>query len=283
MKNLILQTPAQHFLKHGWGLIDAPVMAQDPEKIKTIFQILKKVIKEEVNDGGRNYTFDYYGAGDPDDGLVYRSKKDGYDDKIFWHYRPRLMRLYEHRFQSDPSENFIRVSNFCMLIQEQIEILVLKFLQELDLETKSEFQFVQAFTSPFAQDDHVLRMISYVSQEKEGATLAQDHQDKSLITAHVYQNMGGLNLHTDTDPVSYRQQTGKMLVFAGKQMAIQTGATEWFQPKPGDTTALRHTTVGGKIPAVWHGALATPETVGKERHAIVFFLKGGIPFTAYEK
>jgi hypothetical protein len=273
-----LQQAAEHFLAHGWALIDAPVMAQDPEKIKTIFQTLKKVIKEEVLQGGRDYTFDYYGAGDPDDGLVYRSKKDGYDDKIFWHYRPRLVRLYEHRFETDPSENFVRVSNFCSLIQEQIEHLILKFLQELDHQTNSEFQLVRAFTSPFAQDDHVLRMISYVSQENARATLAQDHQDRSLITAHVYENMGGLNLHTDTSPVSYRQQAGKMLVFAGKQMAIRTGATEWFQPKPGDTTALRHTTVGGKIPAVWHGALTTPETVGKERHVIVSFLKGGIPF-----
>lgn len=280
LKNTKYKPEVNHFLEHGWTIIDAPSIVHDTKKVSDFFALLKKIIQQEVYNEGKNLTFDYGNIGDPDDGFVNRSSQDGYDDKIFWHNRPkRLHQLYQHRFGSEPSKEFLQLMEFNTKVMRQTQKIVISFLEELEASIPEYNKvFTKAITDPYGEQDHVTRMILYHPKKTHEASLATEHQDRCFITAHVYQNMSGLYLiDKNGKKIFYQQKPGKMLLFASKQMTILSGGEEKWTFNQNDGTP-KHKTIGGRFPAVYHGVQVDAENSGKERHVLVNFFKGPVPF-----
>jgi len=210
---------------------------------------------------------------DPDDGLIVRPGKlvDGkiMDEKMFFHYRPRLLSLLRKRGVdcTDYAEWLLHCAELyeiCMRAQNE-------FAKALDTVFPGR-HFYDMVREEQAQDMHVLRLLCY-----GGTGSAKDHQDRSLWTIHMSQTDGHTPLHLGEDQEEYVSATNTALMFAGKKIAQHTGAS---------FNLHKNMFEGGMIHAVTHGVSATNiirevEPVGpqEKRVAIVFFghVVGSLP------
>jgi hypothetical protein len=202
-------------------------------------------------------------CGDPadwDDGYVPRQKGEScpgcgecalQDDKHFFHYRPHLTALLDHKHvdfgdRVEWIDDLNTLFTFCRDAFHEVTM-------RLDAHYP-EFDFAARFKSTVAESRHVLRLLSYNRQMLPGELLGKYHIDRNFGTIQVHETHPALVLTLPDRRINYVPKPGKALVFTGGKAAAITNSR---------LSGIRH---GVVVPDSFK-----PEPVQKPRQSIVFF------------
>jgi len=163
------------------------------------------------------WRFDVQGNEDPDDGYVRKSGGE-YDSKILFHFRLTLP-SYLREIGVDAKKNGLWLAD-CNVLYNYCLSMQYAFAAHLD-EKMPGYNFLGEMQDEIANTQHVLRLISYDVPEEGNNILGKDHQDKSLITTHVWESHPGLCISSGS--FLYRSEPYKSLVFLGKKSSLITG------------------------------------------------------------
>ena len=102
-----------------------------------------------------------------------------------------------------------------------------------------------------------LRFLAYQPRTAGNRETATAHQDRALLTIHVYESAPGLYIgHDKETKIRVGVPQGQVAVFAGRKAAQMTN---------------------GKLVALWHGTEEVPELEPGGRLSAVFFLHSDVP------
>lgn len=173
------------------------------------------------------------------------------DNKHFFHYRPYLVALLEHKHvdfaqQLSWLEDLHKLYEFC-------RSHFLKVLEQLDSDYR-EFDFAKRFDALVANTQHVVRLLSYNEPMRPGQLLGKAHNDRNFGTIQVFETHPALVLNLPGGKHNYIPREGQALVFTGDK-----------------AVALTH----GKLHAVNHAVIVPDDFVQEgsvtSRQSIVFF------------
>lgn len=247
---------AQQFVYEGFCHI--PIYVGRVEEAQQAFKnLFSSLVPNEDAHGTRK------GERDPDVGLIRKTKSLGGDDKWFFHVaadmkmwlsRHALTEFEKHR------EDLKVLSYFKRLARDEMMKISSSIENELDLASGTLSRSIMACShNNMRYSVNTLRGLFYETGPEQ--TGAKPHIDRNLLTGHLGDEGGELQVMIDGNWQSVSPAPGQMLVFAGAKML-------WLTE--------------GRIPPLLHRSI-THE--GEDRRAMVFFSQADIgfyPHTAQE-
>lgn len=243
---------AAHVLASG-GLGFVPLSVRCNMKVQEALRALDR-LEYHRQDWGAEFEDARWGYQADDKGQYDKGLSQWRDDerKTIFHYSSAVPEVLKDL--GAPVENWRAFFEPCEYVFRACHYIGMAVARELDLALPG-YNFESSCEAAGIENQN-LRLLSYEPRTGTAET-AKSHQDRCLITLHVYQSAPGLYVGPDKDTkLRVDIPQGHVAVFLGRKAEQMTD---------------------GKVSGLWHGTEEVRALEPEGRRAMVFFLHSNVP------